>query len=538
MKTENKKIVIVGAGIAGLTAAAYLLRENYSVLLLDKNDRCGGLLDTFNSDGFFFDAGPRAFVNSGIIKPILKNLGIDWEFLENKISIGIEDQVFCFDSMDAIQEYQRILANLFPENTEEIEKIISISFQLSEYTKVLYEFDNPNFTDLMNDRNFVFRKLIPWTVKFLNALRKFNQYDIPMEVFLKRFTDNQSLTDVMIQHFFRNTPAYFALGYFYVYLDYFYPKGGTGTLVDLLKEKILDWGGEINLNKHIVAVNPSELTVTDSQGQSYSYDRLIWAADLKTLYRYLNPAGLDAKLSAQIESETRHMLSSKGAESVFILFLAVDRPPSYFQTHGGEHLFYTPSKHGLGETNRRQRQQLVKDFDKKSKAEVLDWVDRFCNLNTYEISIPVLRDSTLAPEGQTGLMISCLMDYDVVEKINQAGWYDEFKEALEKRIISIFSQTIYKDLADDILFKFSSTPLTINRVSGSSEGAITGWSFETEVPVVNKLKDIPKSVLTPIPGILQAGQWAYSPAGVPIAMITGWYATQKIIKESKRSRAK
>ena len=95
-------------------------------------------------------------------------------------------------------------------------------------------------------------------------------------------------------------------------------------------------------------------------------------------------------------------------------------------------------------------------------------------------------------------------------------------------------QTIYKGLEDDVLFKFSSTPLTINKVSGSSEGAITGWSFETEVPVVNKLKDIPKSVLTPIPGVLQAGQWAYAPSGVPIAMLTGWYATKEIIKRSKK----
>ncbi len=160
----------------------------------------------------------------------------------------------------------------------------------------------------------------------------------------------------------------------------------------------------------------------------------------------------------------------------------------------------------------------------------LTWLDNFCNLNTYEVSIPSLRDPDLAPEGQTGLMISCLFDYSVFEKVEQAGWYDEFKKTLENRIIRIFSQTIYQGIDDAILFKFSSTPLTINKVSGSSEGAITGWSFETEIPVVNTLKDIPNSVLTPIPGVLQAGQWAYAPSGVPIAMLTGWYATQKIIK--------
>ena len=197
-------------------------------------------------------------------------------------------------------------------------------------------------------------------------------------------------------------------------------------------------------------------------------------------------------------------------------------------------MFYTPSREGLGETNRGERQSLIEDFDKESKNEILDWLDKFCNLNTYEVSVPVLRDPALAPQGQTGLMISCLFDYSLIEKIEKAGWYNEFKDFLEDRIIGIFSQTIYEGLDNDILFKFSSTPLTLNRVSGSSEGAITGWSFETEIPVVNKLKNIPKSVSTPIPGVLQAGQWAYAPSGVPIAMLTGWYTFKEIIKRSKR----
>lgn len=519
--------------MAGLTAAAYLARENYNVLLLDKNDRTGGLLNTFDYNGFFFDSGPRAFVNSGIVKPMLKDLGISWNFLENRISIGIEDDLFRIDSMAATEEYKRILCKLYPENVEDIEKITAIIYKLSEYTKVLYEFDNPNFVDLTSDKKFIFRELIPWTFKFLNALRKLNQFSMPMEECLAGLTDNRSLIDILTQLFFRQTPAYFALGYFYVYLDYFYPKGGTVALANVIKEKILDWGGEIKLNTPVVAVNPSASTVSDAAGNQYHYDQLIWAADLKTLYRNLNPVGLDAKLTSKIESESQRLLSAKGAESVFILFVAVDRPPSYFQANGGEHMFYTPLKQGLGETNRGERQRLIEDFDNKSKEYVLAWLDDFCALNTYEISVPVLRDPALAPEGQTGVMISCLFDYDVIKKIEEAGWYSEFKETLEDRVINIISETIYKGFADDILFKFSSTPLTINKVSGSSEGAITGWSFETNIPVVNTLKDIPKSVLTPIPGVFQAGQWAYAPAGVPIAMLTGWYATQKILKGSK-----
>lgn len=139
MVAKGNKVVIVGAGMAGLTAAAYLTRENYEVLLLDKNDRVGGLVGTFESNGFFFDSGPRAYVNSGIVKPILKDLGIQWEFLENKISVGVEDQVIRINSMLDLQEYKRLLEHLYPDNKEEISRVITIISQMSGYTKVLYE---------------------------------------------------------------------------------------------------------------------------------------------------------------------------------------------------------------------------------------------------------------------------------------------------------------------------------------------------------------------------------------------------------------
>jgi phytoene dehydrogenase-like protein len=534
MENGNKTIVIVGAGMAGLTAAAYLSREKFNVLLFDKNDRTGGLISTFDREGFCFDSGPRAFINSGIVKPILKDLGIHWDFLENKISIGIEDQLFRVNSMDDLQNYKQVLIHLYPESEDDIGKIISSMYELSGYNKVLYEFDNPNFGDVMSNKKYVIKKLLPWTFKFLHALSNLNQFNMPMEVYTEGLTKNNSLIDILIQHFFRKTPTYFALGYFYGYLDYFYPKGGTGALGHLLQVKIQSWGGKIKLNKNIVEVIPSESKIIDSEGCSYPYDHLIWAADLKTLYRCLNPTGLETKTTREIEAEAHRILSSKGAESVFILFIAVNRPPSYFQENGGAHMFYTPSKQGLGETNWQERLRLIEDFDHKSKIEVLHWLGKYIKLNTYEISIPVLRDNSMAPEGQTGLMISCLFDYDVMAKVEKAGWYEEFKTFIENQIIDIFSQTIYENIGEDILFKFSSTPMTINKISGSSEGAITGWSFETESPVINKLKDIPKSVITPVSNVYQAGQWAYSPAGVPIAMLTGWYATQKIMKQSKK----
>ena len=536
MHKTDEQIVIVGAGMAGLTAAAYLARAGYNVLLLEKNTRSGGLLGTFSSNGFHFDTGPRALINSGIVKPILKELGVEWTCYENKISIGLEDRLFQVSSIEALEEYQRILIDLYPNDAEDIRRILAAVRELSEHTRVIYEFDNPYFGDQFSNKEYVIKRLLPWTFKFLRALRKFDQFKLPMEDYLHQLTTRQPLIDILTQHFFRGTPTYFALGYFYVYLDYFYPKGGTGTLKDLLAQKVGEWGGQIELNKKVMRVIPAESKVVDEAGQEYRYSHLIWAADLKTFYQSIDPVGLDAATARRLEVERQPILAAKGAESVFIMNIGVNRPPSYFKARGGEHMFFTPSRQGLGEINGAQRVRLIQNFDQVSKSEVIAWLESYCDLTTYEISIPALRDSSLAPEGQTGLMVSCLFDYQVIKNVENAGWYDEFKERVENRIIRNLSRTIFSDLDQDILFKFSATPLTIHKVSGSSEGAITGWSFETEPPVIYKLTDVGKSVITALPNVYKAGQWAYAPAGVPIAMLTAWHAYQKIIKQSKRKR--
>jgi len=527
---KKKKVIIVGSGMAGLTAAAYLSKENYDVLLIDKNNRTGGLVNTFERDGFYFDAGPRAFVNSGMVKPILKDLGIEWETLDNKISIAIEDQMFQVNSMDSLNEYKNILDKLYPYNKQEIEKIIKYISKLSKYTKTLYAFDNPYFVDYMSDKKFVFTKLLPWTVKLLYALTKFNQYSMPMEEFLEEQTNNSSLRDILTQFFFSKTPTYFALGYFHVWMDYFYPKGGTGVLPKLLHNKILENNGTIKLNTQIKEIIPSELKIVDKEGNSYKYDYLIWASDLKTLYKNLNTIGLDDNTIKNINTQSELIESANPAESSFILNIAVNIPPSYFKDKGGAHMFYTKSKKGLGNISKGAKKEILDNFERKSKKEIFDWLDQFCNLNTYEVSIPSLRDSNLSPKDKTGIMISCLFDYELIKKINDAGWSDEFRKQMENRIIKLFSESLYKNFEKDIIFKFSTTPLTINNVVGSSNGAIVGWSFETKSPVFNKLKDMPKSARTPIPNVYQAGQWAYAPAGVPIAMLTGWHATQEIVK--------
>jgi len=98
----------------------------------------------------------------------------------------------------------------------------------------------------------------------------------------------------------------------------------------------------------------------------------------------------------------------------------------------------------------------------------------------------------------------------------------------------VISDSVYPMLKDKIILRFSFSPLSIENRVGSSEGAITGWSFQKHMPVINKIQNSDSSVLTPIPSVYQAGQWAYSPSGVPMAILTGKLASNKVLKEIRK----
>ncbi|MFW9823226.1 MAG: phytoene desaturase family protein [Candidatus Thorarchaeota archaeon] len=530
MNDTDKNIIIVGAGIAGLTAAAYLSRAKYNVLLIEKNKEIGGLVNTIERDGFFFDTAARSIENSGIVRPFLNDLGIKLEINKSPISVGIESDVINIQSEESLDDYKKLLEKLYPEKIEDIQRIVSFMEKMMGDMAVLYGIDNPLLKDLKKDRKFLFKELLPYLGKFLLTVRRMNRLDEPVEEFLEKMSSYRPLTDIIDQHFFKNTPTSFAMGYFYVYLDYIYPKGGTGQIPRAIEQKIIEWGGKIQTETEISKIIPSLNQIMDINGNLYPYDYLIWCADLKTLYKRLNTDNLDDKISRKIKDQKEKFISHRGADSVFSLFIGVDEPLEKFKSISHGHFFYTPSKNGLGELNRSELRSLIENFENTPKEEILLWLDKFCKLNTYEISIPALRDPSLAPKGKTGLIVSILFEFDLFKKVQEASWYEEFKTEVENRILETLSSSIYPKIEEKILFRFSFTPLSILNRVGSSEGAIVGWSYEEPVPVVNSLLKIYSSVKTPIPKVLQGGQWTYSPAGIPIAILTGLLAAQKIIK--------
>jgi phytoene dehydrogenase-like protein len=518
--------VVVGAGIAGLTASAFLSKSGRSVLLLEKQEKVGGLINSFKREGFTFDGGIRAIENSGVLFPMLRQLGIEIELIKNNISIGIEDDIIQLESVDSLIDYQDLLKKCFPADSSGIEKLISETRKIISYMDVLYGIDNPVFLDMKKDRKYFMKVILPWMFKYMMTIKKIEKLKTPIRKYLESFTSNPSLIDIIAQHFFRNTPAFFALGYLKLYLDYFYPRGGTQVLTEKLEEYILDHGGSIKTNAEIKEVEPFLHKVTDKKGGSHTYEKLIWAADLKSLYEITNTDSIkDNETRSNIRSKQKSMTDKTGGDSVFTLYLCIDLDKKYFSDISSEHFFYTPYSKGLSQAGN------IKSSDKK---DITEWLGEYFKLNTYEIACPVLRDDSLAPDGKTGLIISTLFDYSITKKIFDMGWYDEFKVLSENMILNTLEKTIYPGIKNKITCQFSSTPLTLFRRYGNSDGAITGWAFTNEeIPVETRLPRIASSTRTPIPDILQAGQWSFSPSGLPISILTGKMASDQILKQFK-----
>ena len=142
-----------------------------------------------------------------------------------------------------------------------------------------------------------------------------------------------------------------------------------------------------------------------------------------------------------------------------------------------------------------------------------------------------MRDETLAPPGKAGLIVSILFDYALTSQIEAMGWYDEFKTLCETTMVDTLDGSVFPGIRDAVLDQFSSTPLTISRTAGTSDGAITGWAFTNKpMPAESRLARVANSVRTPIPHVFQAGQWTFSPSGFPTAILTGKLAADQATK--------
>ena len=94
-----RRVVIIGAGMGGLTAALRLAQQGLSVRVIEARPKSGGLASAFEKDGFVFDAGPYI---------LLDRLGLEWAF--RSLGLELADHV----TLRRIEDVYEVLSSVGP----------------------------------------------------------------------------------------------------------------------------------------------------------------------------------------------------------------------------------------------------------------------------------------------------------------------------------------------------------------------------------------------------------------------------------------
>ena len=71
----KKKVIVIGSGFAGLSAATSLADKGFSVQLLEKNDQPGGRARSFFDEGYTFDMGPSWYWMPDVFESYFNRFG-------------------------------------------------------------------------------------------------------------------------------------------------------------------------------------------------------------------------------------------------------------------------------------------------------------------------------------------------------------------------------------------------------------------------------------------------------------------------------
>ncbi len=487
----SKKILIIGAGMAGLSAGVHALRNGYEAEIFEMHHLPGGLCTAWQRNGYTFDGCIHWLVGT---KPgsqfnrLWREVGAlkDIEVVDHDIFMSIEagegKTLHIYSDLERLREH---LLEHSPEDKPVIDKMINGAKALSG---VSFPLEKPEEISKIWDMPAMLVKMLP----LFGVFGKFSR--ISIAGYLKQLKNpflKEALAQVM------------PIGYSMLSLlstlasqhdrDAGFPQGGSLAFARSIEKRFLELGGKINYRSRVTRIlieNNRATGVLLEDGSDIKGDLVISAADLRTTaYELLRKKYLTPKIkksfshfpvysSVQISLGIAADLSGEAEK----LAVKLNDPPDL----------------GLG------------------KHEYL-------YLTNYSF------DPTLAPPGKTMVSATLLSSYDyweplAADKDNYRAEKEKLaelaKNAVEKRFPSAAGKIEKVDVA---------TPLTYHRYTGVWKGAYMAWI----VPPDEGRFKLPKQ-LPGLEGFYQVGQWIEPPAGLPGSMLTGRHVIQIICDRDKK----
>ncbi|HUT81068.1 MAG TPA: NAD(P)/FAD-dependent oxidoreductase [Candidatus Bathyarchaeia archaeon] len=476
----EKKVVIIGAGIAGLSTGCYLQMNGYKSEIFELHDSSGGLCTSWERKGYTFDGCIHWLVGSGpsmLLFDMWTELGginKETEIINSKIFTRIEGRDGQhFSVFTDVNELENEMIRLSPKDEIIIKEFTEairffVTFQCSR--------DNPPPPEVQR----TFGEKIPAFIKKWTALTT-NDFV-------------EKLTDSLLKQFFLrifgdfvgNTSSIFmliaTLGYLHAKTAG-YPIGGSRPFAKRIEQRFLDLGGKIQFNarvKEILVENDKVIGIQLINGDKIPADIVISAADGNdTIYNLLKGKYVDEEINGYYKNL---------------------RPfPSICQVSLGVADEFIDIPHSI-------QFLLEEPIQVDPKTELKDMSIRIFNF-----------DPTLAPKGKTALVsFFASEDYEYWTNMreNNRKMYIEAKDRLANEIIRQLENR-FPNITSKVEVVDVSTPATFIRYTNNWKGSYEGWLPSLELAG--------KSLTETLPGLanfFMVGHWTQPGGGLPPAAMS------------------